>query len=312
MILELDGVKVNNRNGSYGGLAGSKEGIDINGEPWIVKYPKSTEGMRGDLAPYTSAPLSEYVGSHVYEILGVPVHKTELGIRNGFLVVACKDFCKISKSLREFREVKNTYNSELNRLLSVSLEETGEDRLVRLEDMVLHFQYNPVLVNMPEVSERFWTQMIIDVLINNNDRNNGNWGVIYEEDSFKLAPVYDNGSSFYNKLPDERLVQKLDPIQLKQCVNSARTIYSLDNKPLFATQIVNIPYTEFWQTVAKIVPQIQSRMSDIQEFVKNTPEEYKGIEVCSSIKKDFYCQSMQACLEQVLVPLYEAYASAAH
>jgi len=37
-------------------------------------------------------PLSEFLGSHIYAILGYPVHETLLGYRKGKIVVACKDF----------------------------------------------------------------------------------------------------------------------------------------------------------------------------------------------------------------------------
>ena len=93
-IFLLDECPINSRNGTYGGKAGDKEGITIDGEPWIVKYPKSTKGMRGELVSYTTSALSEYIGSHVYQILGIEAHETRLGIRNGKLVVACKDFCQ--------------------------------------------------------------------------------------------------------------------------------------------------------------------------------------------------------------------------
>ena len=43
---------------------------------------------------YTTSPISEYIGSHVYEIIGIPVHKTMLGIKDKKVVVACKDFRK--------------------------------------------------------------------------------------------------------------------------------------------------------------------------------------------------------------------------
>ena len=92
-IYNFQDCPTNERNGTYGGKAGDKEGVTILGEPWIIKYPKSTAGMRGDLISYTMAPLSEHIGSCVYSILGVPVHETVLGTRNNKLVVACKDFC---------------------------------------------------------------------------------------------------------------------------------------------------------------------------------------------------------------------------
>lgn len=76
MILDFNEYPTNSRNGTYGGMAGDKEGITIAGENWIVKYPKSTAGMRGEVTSYTTAPLSEYVGSHAYKIIGIDVHET--------------------------------------------------------------------------------------------------------------------------------------------------------------------------------------------------------------------------------------------
>lgn len=93
-IKNLDEYDLSIRAGSYGGRAGDKDGITINGEYYIVKYPKSTKSMNVKDMSYTTAPLSEYLGSKIYEVLGIDIHETMLGIRNGKLVVACKDFCK--------------------------------------------------------------------------------------------------------------------------------------------------------------------------------------------------------------------------
>ena len=82
----------------------------------FVINPKSTEGMaKSDkLSKTAQTPLSEFIGSHIYEILGYPVHKTLLGIRKNFLVVACKDFCDEKTRLLEMRTLKNIHISEMN------------------------------------------------------------------------------------------------------------------------------------------------------------------------------------------------------
>ena len=67
MNFDLNDYPLSERNGTYGGKAGSKEGIIAEGEYWIVKYPQNTQGMRGTLASYTTAPLSEYIGSNIYD-----------------------------------------------------------------------------------------------------------------------------------------------------------------------------------------------------------------------------------------------------
>ena len=38
-IFDFSNAEYSNRNGSYGGAAGDKDGILINGESWIAKYP---------------------------------------------------------------------------------------------------------------------------------------------------------------------------------------------------------------------------------------------------------------------------------
>lgn len=92
----------------YGGRAGQKEGILIEGEPWIAKYPRTTRDLAGKHLPsYTSSPVSEYLGSRIYELLGIPVHETMLGYRAGKIVCACRDFTFPNARLFEFKEIKN-------------------------------------------------------------------------------------------------------------------------------------------------------------------------------------------------------------
>ena len=42
-LYDFDSCLVNERNGTYGGMAGDKEGITFQGDYWIIKYPKSTK-----------------------------------------------------------------------------------------------------------------------------------------------------------------------------------------------------------------------------------------------------------------------------
>ena len=303
-IYELDNYQTNSRNGTYGGKAGDKEGIDINGEAWIVKYPKSTREMRKPLVSYTTAPLSEFIGSHVYQILGIDTHDTILGIRNNKLVVACKDFCKTEGALREIRTLKNIYNKELAEKLETSLSSTSDSHLIDLRDILTHLEYNPILKNIPDIKERFWEQVIVDVLINNNDRNNGNWGVLYEDGNFRLAPVFDNGAAFSNKTPDNKLAETMKyPERFVQSADTSRTIYRIGDKELYAKNISDINEPDFYRTAAKIIPVIKEKMNEIQEFINSIPEQYNGLIVCSEVRKDFYFKSMQLKLERFLEPV---------
>ena len=56
----------------YGGRSGQKLGIVINNENWFLKFPKSTNGFRKKVdMSYSTSPLSEYIGSHIYSSIGI-------------------------------------------------------------------------------------------------------------------------------------------------------------------------------------------------------------------------------------------------
>ena len=184
----------------YGGQSGLKLGIVYNDENWLLKFSKNIRDFkRVDLSYMTSA-LSEYIGSHVFECLDIPVHETLLGVRDGKLVVACKDFTDDHTQLIEYREIKNYYNQELEEELDQTISNT-EDHGSNLKAILIHADHNPVFKKVSNLESRFWIQSIIDVLINNNDRNSGNWGILFDKKkkAYRVAPVFDNGGSFYNK-----------------------------------------------------------------------------------------------------------------
>ena len=132
VIYDFNNNELSIKNGAYGGMAGDKDGILLNGEEWMLKYPKNLSQMAGENASYTTAPLSEYLGSHIYEILGYDVHSTLLGEKNGKLVVACKDFA-VDKMLLEIRTLKNHTGKELAELLEGSPVHSSDSHVVDLE-----------------------------------------------------------------------------------------------------------------------------------------------------------------------------------
>ena len=185
----------------YGGRSGSKYAIMINGERWMIKFPENTKDFKGreknnvHLPSYTASPLSEYIGSQIYQSLGIPVHETMLGIRDNKLVVACKDFDPLHR-LVEYGQIKNSLTDMEVELVHSSSGEQGE----ALIDVLNVINTAPAFQETPGVKERFWDMFIVDAFIRNNDRNNGNWGIFINADgSGKLAPVYDNGNCLFNK-----------------------------------------------------------------------------------------------------------------
>ena len=106
----------------YGGNAGAKESIMYDGGIWMIKYPKTTRDLINPQISYTTSPLSEFLGSKIYESMTIPVHETVLGIRKNKIVAACKDFTFGTSQIRTdtsapilrlvpFHDLKNSFMS---------------------------------------------------------------------------------------------------------------------------------------------------------------------------------------------------------
>ena len=58
-----------------------------------------------------------------------------------------------------------------------------------------------------ELEAYFWDMFVVDALIGNWDRHNGNWGFLYsqEKDELELAPIFDCGSSLFPQVDEEMM-----------------------------------------------------------------------------------------------------------
>ena len=110
MIPMIDFTYLPKRNKTYAGANGSKISVLYGGELFMLKFPVITR--RNQELSYTNGCISEYLGCHIFESVGIPVQKTMLGTyrKNGKekVVVACKDFTSAGVVLQDFASLKNT------------------------------------------------------------------------------------------------------------------------------------------------------------------------------------------------------------
>ncbi|MBR1508421.1 MAG: HipA domain-containing protein [Eubacterium sp.] len=286
----------------YGGNAGHKLGIQFDGNDWFLKFPKSTSEFRPPVASYTTSPLSEYIGSHIYEMLGVDVHKTLLGVRDNKIVCACQDFLKDTEKLYEFSKIKNNYSGSIDNYSGSTDNPRSED----LGDVIKAIKENTALNRIENTEERFWQMFIIDALIDNNDRNNGNWGVIRnEKGELRLAPVFDNGNCFNNYMADLQMLkisQNQDKWQ-QSFVDSKKCYFSENGKQINPLQfILSHKNREF----IKVFCDLYKKM-DIEKILGIFDEIYMfhdDIEVISDERRDFYKKGIKYRYENVFVPVY--------
>ena len=171
--------------------AEAKSQITINGQRYIMKYQRNSE------VGLTFNHVSEYLGSHIFELLGIPVQDTFLGTYNGRNIVLLKYFCHDGEILVHFNEVGES-----------SLEEDKEMYQYSYKDIQRMLIENKKSTDVKETVDRFWDMFIIDAFNGNFDRHGGNWGFIKKDNKYRIAPVYDNGSSMYPKLnTDEELTK---------------------------------------------------------------------------------------------------------
>lgn len=287
----------------YGGDAGRKVGILIDDEPWLLKFPGPTGHLVGSVPSYTSAPLSEYLGSQVYGLLGIPVHETRLGIREGKVVCACRDFVQGSERLVEFRDLKNSLSDDEPGFS----EAPSSGRGVVLADVRAAIHRIPVLAAIPSVSERFWDMFVTDAFIRNIDRNNTNWGILMNGTPARLAPVYDNGGSFFNKRTERTLESRLtDPEKLRMDAMDVRSCYTDDR----GHQIAPLKYLmsagdeECNAAVLRFMDRYEPAC--FEELLQSIPSQTYGVTVITDAYRDYHTRVLRLRYEEAFLPAWRA------
>nr|WP_269432429.1 HipA domain-containing protein [Oceanivirga miroungae] len=268
---------------------------------------------------YTTSPISEYLGSHIYQILGFDTHETKLGIFDNKLVVACRDFTSKNIRLKEIKSIYNDYLVGYNETRENF--KTGNRNNTNLEELYLVFKTNPKLRNI-NIIDRFFDMLVIDGFITNNDRHLGNFGLLFDEENniYELSPIYDNGNSFYNKHDIEKInkilseesvynsVLKFDSIPYemnKKQINILGAIEKLTfgnddkNKPLNSTLDNHLK-----EAILRNQPKIKSKINDILMLVDGLPEKKEDIYIISKEQKEFYKKILRDRLDKIITPAF--------
>lgn len=282
----IDFTNAVQKNKTYAGANGGKISVLYNGEQYMLKFPPFPT-INKEMS-YTNSCISEYIGCKVFESVGIPVQETVIGTYTSKgkekVVVACKDFTSQGITLQDFASLKNRiidserngYGTELADILSTIDEQTAMDS--------------------ETLKTRFWDMFIVDALIGNWDRHNGNWGFLYNSatDEVTLAPVFDCGSSLYPQA-DEDLMKKI--LSDKNELN-----HRIFDIPLSAVTYngKKINYFKFlsegkFPDCNKALKRIASRidMKKIYEIIDNTP-------TITEFQKEFYKTMLTARKERII------------
>lgn len=240
----------------------------------MLKFPSIAP--KNKALSYANGCVTEYLGSHIFNCVGIPAQETLLGTfkKNGKekIVVACKDFTSVGIVLQDFASLKNTiidsehngYGTELVDIINAMEEQTAID---------------PILLK-----EHFWDVFIVDALIGNWDRHNGNWGFLYDimNDTMTIAPIYDCGSCLYPQADDKIMKATLNDsreMDLRIFAIPLSGIKISGKKINYFDFISSLENDDCNAALKRIVPKIN--MDAIHSIIDTTP-------YITDLQKEFY------------------------
>lgn len=283
----IDFTNASKKNKAYSGANGSKLCITYNNEQYMLKFP--SKAPKNDNLSYSNSCFSEYIGCKIYKSVGIDVQEVLLGtykVHNGVskVVVACKDFATNGKVVQDFASMKNLiidsnsngYGTEL-----ASITETIEKQTV---------------LDVLELSDRFWDMFIIDALIGNFDRHNGNWGFLYSEktDFIELAPVFDCGSSLFSQADDDMIDNFMkSPNEIRNRIYLIPTSAIQENgkRINYFSFISSLKNEACNRALKRITPLIS--LTEIYKIIDNTP-------FITENRKNFYKTILKERKEKIL------------
>ena len=268
-------------NKFYSG-AERKKSILIANQPYLVKFQKnSREGLRYN-------HISEYLGSHIFTMLGINTQETFLGTYHNEKVVVIKDFLEDEEVFVPFNGVGDS-----------SLEQDKEKYQYTYEDIIQMLKENIKLTNVEQTIDLFWDMFIIDAFIANFDRHGSNWGFIKKDNTYRLSPIFDNGSSLFPALNTDDKIQAVlnDPEEIQKRIYQFPTSQVKYNgkKSSYYEIISSLEFEECNQALIRITERID--LAKIYKLIDS-------LEEVTEIRKGFYKTILQQRYEKILLASY--------
>ncbi len=263
-----------------------KKTLIYDNKKYLVKFPDPVREKNKNIS-YINNAFSEYIGSNIFKICDFEVQNTILGKYNyngkEKIVCACEDFTDNEHILYEFENLALSTNpdkkieTELNDIMEV----IEESKMIHTE----------------ETKQKFWDMFVIDSLIGNTDRHNGNWGFVLNKNTgkVKFSPIYDCGSALNPMLEDEK-IEKINEIELKNmAINCYSCLKENGKKINYMTYMKQMNNEECNKAIIRLFLNIN--IDTINRFIDD-------VEGMSIARKNFYKKIIEKRYE-ILKEVYE-------
>lgn len=267
-----------------------KKTMILDGKKYLVKFPDSNRSPKLNIS-YINNVYSEYIGSKIFELLGINVQKVKLGYYHQeermFYVCACEDFTNENTKLIEFEKLENA-----------SLDSEGERK--DLSDIKHIIELNTYNIDKTSFKNFFWDMFIVDCLIGNTDRHNGNFGFIknIKTEELTLAPIYDCGSCLFSTFTDERMEEVLNNEGLlRDCIkNTSSAIKYNGSKIKYYDFITKLENDDCSKALMRMYPRVD--INKINDIIDEIP-------CITDIRKKFYKIIIKYKYEDILQVAYK-------
>lgn len=247
-----------------------KKTLIYNGKKYLVKFPDPIREKNKNIS-YINNAFSEYIGSNIFKMIGFETQNTILGKYNyngkEKIVCACEDFTSDDSELFEFEGLA----------LSTNPDKKIDTELSDIIDVIEECK----MINSSETKLKFWKMFVVDALIGNTDRHNGNWGFLVNKKTKEVtfAPIYDCGSCLNPMIEDEK-IESLSDTELKNLSINCYSCLKEDGKKInYMVYIRSMKNDNCNDAVKEIFLQIN--INQIKEFIDE-------ISYISEERKAFY------------------------
>lgn len=292
------------RTAAYEG-SDQKRAIIYNGKRYMLKFSdRIPDEKRNSLnSSYSNSYLSEYIGCHILQTLGLRVQNTLLGTYERksskgellqYPVVACENFLRPGENLIEFKKIE------------AALLDGRPPKVPALNRLNLIFGHENEYFSeefCKIAKEEYYNILVADSLIGNFDRHGNNWGYIVDIKTNQikgLAPIYDCGSSLYPQLADDELLNianSQEEVQKRIDVFPKMALSYTENgeKLSYKEYLLSLENNDLNDAIVRITPKID--FEKIYSVIDNTPGLVEE-------RKYFYKVMLTERYNQILIPTY--------
>lgn len=200
-----------------------KKTLIYNNNRYLVKFPDPIREKNKNIS-YINNAYSEYIGSNIFKMIGIKTQDTILGTYNyhgkNKIVCACKSFTDDNHILYEFEKLALSTNQD---------EKIGTE----ISDIMNVLEESSHLINVLDTKDKFWDMFIVDSLIGNTNRHNGNWGFLLNKNTnaFEFSPIYDCGSCLNPTLDDE-YIKNINDADIKNLAINSYSCLKINNNKI--------------------------------------------------------------------------------